>query len=148
MAGAIRALAASFLALALIAGLIPGIAPSTAQAAGCLRIVGGNFDAPGNDNYASHLNGEYVRVKNVCSSSRSLSGYRLNDYGRKHTYSFPSSFRLGAGRTVTVYSGRGSRTSSKLFWGRTYGAVWNNKPPERAYLRNGAGTVVSSWSEY
>lgn len=148
MARAIRALAAPLLALALIAGLVPGFAPSTAEAAGCLRIVGGNFDAPGNDNYAANLNGEYVRVKNVCTTTRYLTGYRLHDYGRKHTYAFPSGFRLAAGKTVTLYSGRGTRTASRLYWGRSYGAVWNNRPPERAYLRNSAGTLVSSWSEY
>ena len=63
-------------------------------------------------------------------------------------YTFASSFRIGPGVTVTVYSGRGTNTSTKRYWGRSYGAVWNNRPPERAYLRSAAGSLVSSWSSY
>ena len=136
-------------ALLLVAALVvPAAAPAPADAASCVRVVGGRFDAPGNDNYAAYLNGEYVKVKNVCSTTKYLTGHKLHDYGRKHTYSFASGFRLGAGVTVTIFSGRGTNSSTKLYWGRTYGAVWNNTPPERAYLRNAAGTLLSSWSLY
>lgn len=143
-----RLLLATIIAFALLTGVLPVAPMANVAAASCVRLSGGNFDAAGNDNYAAHLNGEYVRIHNACSSAKSLSGWRLHDYGRKHTFAFPSGFKLGAGRTVTVYSGKGTRSSSKLYWGRTYGAVWNNTPPERAYLRNSAGTLVSSWSEY
>ena len=27
-------------------------------------------------------------------------------------------------------------------------AVWNNSAPEYAYLKNGAGTLMSKWTEY
>jgi len=122
--------------------------PPSVDGASCVRISGGRFDAPGNDNDAAHLNGEYVRIKNDCTTAKYLTGWRLHDYGRKHTYAFRSGFRIGPGVTVTIYSGRGTNTSTKLYWRRTYGAVWDNAPPERAYLRNASGTLVSSWSPY
>jgi len=131
-----------------LAGVITTASPIPASAASCVRISGGRFDAPGNDNYMPYLNGEYIKIHNYCSSAKYLTGWHLSDYGTKHRYAFPSGFRLTAYATVTVYSGTGTRTSTRLYWGRTYGAVWNNTPPERAYLRNAAGTLVSSWSLY
>ena len=133
------------LALALALASVAGIGPTSVDAASCVRISGGRFDAPGNDNLASKLNGEYVRIKNYCSSTKSLSGWRLHDHGKKHTYTFASGFSIKAGVTVTVYSGRGTDTPTKRYWGRTSGAIWNNDPPERAYLRNAAGVLMSSW---
>jgi hypothetical protein len=132
-------LVATFLSIAVV---------GTASATSCVRVSGGVFDAPGNDNYMPYLNQEYVRIHNYCSTAKVLTGWHVNDYGNKHRYAFPSGFRLGAGATVTLYSGTGTRTSTKLYWNRSYGAVWNNTPPERAYLRNTANTVVSSWSLY
>jgi Lamin Tail Domain len=129
-------------------GVFAAAMPGPIAAASCVRISGGVFDAPGNDNYMPQLNGEFIRVHNYCSSAKSLTGWHLNDYGNKHRYAFPSGFRLGANATVTIYSGTGSRTSTRLYWNRGYGAVWNNTPPERAYLRSSAGTLVSSWSLY
>lgn len=77
-----------------------------------------------------------------------MASWRLHDYGTKHTYTFASTFKLGPGVTVTVYSGKGTNTATRRYWGRSYGAVWNNTPPERANLRNSSGTVQSSWSPY
>jgi hypothetical protein len=142
-----RFLAPVFAALVLV-GIGSGVAPQTANAASCLRISTGRFDAAGNDNYMPYLNGEYVKVHNYCSTAKYLTGWHINDYGNKHRYAFPSGFKLGAGATVTLHSGMGIRTSTNLYWNRTYGAVWNNTPPERAYLRNSGGTLVSSWSSY
>jgi hypothetical protein len=146
----IRAARRLVLALALTASFLghAAAAPPVADAASCVRISGGNFNAPGDDNQAVNLNGEYVRIKNYCSAAQYLTGWRLHDYGTKHTYYFPSGFKIGAAVTVTIYTGRGTRTTTKLYWGRSYGAVWNNTPPERAYLRNGSGTLLSSWSPY
>ena len=134
--------------LALAAWGMPAVAPSTVDAASCVRISSSNFDAPGNDNSAANLNGEYIKIKNYCSATTSVSGWKLHDYGKKHTYTFASGFSIKAGVTVTVYSGRGTNSATKRYWGRSYGAIWNNDPPEQAYLRNGSGTLQSSWSEY
>ncbi len=129
-------------------GAVSGTTPEVASAASCVRIVGGNFDAYGNDNYSQYLNGEYVTLRNYCSSSRSMTGYRITDYGTTHTYYFPSGYSIGPGYNVKLHSGRGTNSKYNIYWQRSYGAVWNNAPPERAYLRTSSGTIVSSWSEY
>jgi hypothetical protein len=125
-----------------------GAATPAGVAAACLRISGGVFDAPGNDNYMPYLNGEYIVIKNACSTARYLTGWRVNDYGVKHTYHFPSGRRIAAYASIKLRSGTGTNTSTTLYWQRSYGAVWNNTPPERAYLRNSSGTLISSWSPY
>jgi hypothetical protein len=138
-------LAALFVVVMLVTAL--AAAPAT-SATVCVRVVGGNWNPPGNDNYPPALNAESVKIKNVCATSQGIAGWKLHDDGRKHTFTFPAGFRVGPGVTVTVCSGRGTRSATRLYWGRTYGAVWNDGPPERAYLRNAAGTLVSSWSKY
>jgi len=118
------------------------------DAAGCVRITGGVFNSPGNDNYMPYLNQEYVVIKNVCSTSKLMTGYKVHDYGKKHIYAFPSGYRIGAGVSVKLRSGTGTNGTYNLYWHRSYGAVWNNTPPERAYLKNPSGTTISSWSPY
>jgi hypothetical protein len=122
--------------------------PPAAQAASCVRFVASVFNGPGNDNLKALLNGEWIRVKNVCTTARSLSGWTIKHYGSKHTYRFATGVSIRAGSTIALYSGIGVNTATKLYWQRAFGAVWNNTPPERAYLRNVAGTLQSSWSEY
>jgi hypothetical protein len=124
--------------------LAPAVTPAAVAGAACVRISGGNFDAPGNDNYAENLNGEYVKIKNYCSTTKSVGGWKLHDDGRKHTYTFASGFGIKAGATVTVYTGRGTNTAARRYWGRSYGAIWNNDG-DTAYLRNGAGTLQNKW---
>lgn len=126
--------------------VMPGLTAAPVEAASCIRLTGGNFDAPGNDNYAENLNGEYVKIKNYCSNTKSIGGWNLHDEGRKHTYSFSSGFSVKAGASVTVFTGRGTNSATKRFWGRKYGAVWNNDG-DTAYLRSGSGALQSSWSE-
>jgi len=120
--------------------------PPAVVAAPCVRIVSGTFNAPGNDNVMPALNGEYVQLRNGCGWRVPLTGYRVRDYGVAHTYRFPSAFGLGAYASVRLHSGTGTNSATNLYWGRTSGEVWNNTPPEWAYLVNAAGTVTSSWS--
>jgi hypothetical protein len=126
----------------------PAANPPTAAAAGCIRFSATNFDAAGDDNQSANLNGEWVRIKSYCSTRRSIGGWKIHDYNRIHTYKFPADMHIRPGNTITLYSGRGTNTSSKRYWGQTYGAIWNNDPPEYAYLRNDAGTLKSRITEY
>jgi predicted lipoprotein with Yx(FWY)xxD motif len=114
----------------------------------CLRIVGGTWNPPGNDNLAPALNDESVKIRNVCTATKSLTGWRILDYKAAHTYRFPTGFSIRPGVTVTLFSGRGSRTATHLYWSRTSGEVWGNAFPERAYLRNAAGKTVSTFTLY
>lgn len=119
-----------------------------AEAAACIRIRTGVFDAPGNDNYMPYLNQEYIVLRNYCSTYKVMTGWKVHDYGRKHTYTFPSGYRIYPGYDVKLHSGTGTNGKYHLYWKRTYGAVWNNSAPERAYLRKPDGTLASSWSPY
>jgi hypothetical protein len=123
-------------------------APAPASAAVCVKVIGGVWNPPGNDNHPPALNVESVKIKNACTTGQVLTGWRVHDYKTQHTFRFPSGFKIGPGVTVTILSGRGTRTTTRLFFGFTYGAVWNDTAPERAYLRNAAGTIVSTWSAY
>mgnify|MGYP003340232162 CR=1 FL=1 len=57
-------------------------------------------------------------------------------------------FTFAGGATVMLYSGTGVDTETKLYWGRTRGEVWGQSYPERAYLRDAAGRLVSDWSRF
>ncbi len=121
---------------------------SPAPAPACVRIVGGTWNPPGNDNLAPALNAESVRIRNVCATVKSLTGWRVLDRGVAHVYRFPTGFSIGPGVTVTLFSGRGSRTTTHLYWGRGSGEVWGNAFPERAYLRDATGRTVSTFTLY
>lgn len=145
-----RALAWS--ALIAVAGLVGGGLLGghvvDAQAASCVRIVNGVFDSPDNDNYMPYLNQEYVVLKNTCGSAKDMTGWKVHDYNRLHTYRFPSGYKIGGGVSVKLHSGTGSNGKYHLYWQRGYGAVWNNDPPEKAYLRSPSGALVDTWTEY
>jgi hypothetical protein len=143
LAGLVLSLAAFSLAAS-----PPASPPSADAAAACVRFSASKFDAPGNDNLAAYLNGEWVRIRNYCTTTKSLSGWTIKDYKSIHSFKFPTGVSIGPGSSITLFSGRGTNTTTKRYWQRTYGAVWNNTPPERAYLRNAAGVLQHSWSEY
>jgi hypothetical protein len=146
-----RRLILAVLPLSLIVSLAvatPAAHPSQAAATTCVRVIGGVFDAPGNDNYMPYLNGEYITIHNYCGSSALMTGWHVTDQGLIHAFTFPAGYRIGAFRSIYLRSGKGTNTYLNVYWQRTYGAVWNNAPPERAYLRTPSWAVVSSWSPY
>ncbi|MGH3503605.1 MAG: lamin tail domain-containing protein [Nocardioidaceae bacterium] len=110
------------------------MAASPAEAAGHARITKVYFDSPGADHRTNHsLNAEWVRVKNTTHHQITMTGWRLHDRGRKHTYHFRR-FHLAAGDHVKIHTGRGHDTKHNLHWGlRNY--VWNNTG-DKAYLNN------------
>jgi micrococcal nuclease len=114
-------------------------APSGSAAEASVLVCGGQKNAPGDDN--SNLNGEFVVVCNRGSASVSLSGWTLTDDGPNHTFRFPT-FTLGAGATVTIYSGAGTNSSTALYW-HSDGGVWNNDG-DCAHLITPSGAVASS----
>jgi len=96
------------------------------------------------------LNGEYVQIKNTTKKAVSLKGWTLRDKQSTtsgHIYKF-GAFTLGAGKTVTVRTGKGKNTSANRYWGRsfslgTFAYIWNNTS-DTAYLRNASGTLKDS----
>lgn len=86
-------------------------------------------------------NQEYVQITNKGTTEVKMNGWKITDSGAKHTYYFPSSDILKSKSTVTLYTGTGTNSAAKLFWGRS-SHVWNNEG-DTAYLYNAQGALVS-----
>lgn len=94
-------------------------------------------DADGNDH--DNLNDEYVVLKNSGNDAVDIAGWTISD-DSGHTYRVPSGVSMKPGATLTLYSGAGSNSASKLYWG-SVSAVWNNGG-DTIIVRNAAGDVV------
>ncbi|MEU5472065.1 lamin tail domain-containing protein [Streptomyces lydicus] len=135
----LRALAAAAVMAAAGAALLP----APAQAAGSVHLYKIYYDSPGSDTRSTaSLNAEYVQIKNSTSRAVSLTGWTLTDASR-HKYTF-GSYSLGAGRTVTVHTGRGTNTAAHRYQGRA-AYVWNNDR-DTATLRRASGSTADSCS--
>ncbi|MFF9558402.1 lamin tail domain-containing protein [Streptomyces albus] len=126
--------AATALAAAAAGSLL--LLPSPAQAAGSVHIYKVYYDSPGSDRGGnSSLNAEYVQIKNSTRSAFQMKGFKLKD-SAGHTYTFPS-YRISAGKTVKVHTGKGTKSAGHLYQGRKW-YVWNNtKDKARLYKPSG-----------
>jgi len=61
------------------------------------------------------LEDEWVKITNR-GSSVNLNGWYIQDDDENHTFTFPS-ITLASGSTVTLHSGKGTDTSTELYWG-------------------------------
>jgi len=96
------------------------------------------------------LNGEYIVVVNTTGKAINLTGYRITDRYKKHSWTFPKNFVLKAHASVTIHTGKGKNTKKDLYMNQVVkgakkpalrGYVWNNSG-DTAQLRNKKGTVV------
>lgn len=125
-------------------GLATGITP-VAAAAPAVKIVKVAYDSPGPDKGGNaSLNAEQVVIKNISSRTQTLTGWTLRDK-QNHVYKFPS-FQLGAGKSVTVRTGKGTASQTHRYFNSTW-YVWNNTG-DQAILRNAAGAAIHTcgWS--
>ncbi|MFF0426854.1 lamin tail domain-containing protein [Streptomyces sp. NPDC004520] len=117
--------------------------PSQAQAAGSVHLYKVYYDSPGTDNRSnSSLNAEYVQIRNTTGAAVNLRGWTLTD-ASSHKYTF-GSYTLGAGKIVTVRTGRGTNTAANVYQNRA-AYVWNNDR-DTATLRKSNGTSVDTCS--
>ena len=132
------------LAVPAVALTLGFLAPVSADAAvPAVRITQIQYDSPGSDTGSNaSLNTEWVRITNTTSVNRSLTGWTLKDK-QGYTYRFPT-FTLKAKASVYVYTGKGSATSAKRYYNRTW-YVWNNTG-DSAYLRDSKGVLKDSWT--
>ncbi|WP_410507716.1 lamin tail domain-containing protein [Methanosarcina hadiensis] len=62
-----------------------------------------------------NLQEEWIQISNIGYFPVSLEGWKIEDEGNKHTYTFPS-YTLNAGLTVTVFTGKGTDSATELYW--------------------------------
>jgi Lamin Tail Domain len=108
-----------------------------AEAASAIQFGRIQYNAQGTDRATNvSVNGEYVIIKNLGSTSRSLTGWTVRD-AQNHVYKF-GKFTIGARKSVVLRTGKGTNTSTTRYWGSGY-HIWNNTG-DKAYLRNASGT--------
>jgi lamin tail-like protein len=114
-----------------------------ADAASCVKIYRIYYDSPGAD-YGSNtsLNGEWIQLKNICSTNKAMSGFKFRD-AANHWYTF-GTYTLKAGAYVKVHTGKGTNTSTDRYQGRA-AYVWNNDK-DTAYLYNASSTLIRTCS--
>jgi predicted extracellular nuclease len=121
----------------------PQVTHDTADAACGVSIYEIYYDSPGTDNGGNtSLNGEWIQLRNSCSSSVSLSGWKVKD-AANHVYKKFGTYKLGGGAKVKIHTGKGTNKATDRYWGLgSY--VWNNTGSETGKLINSAGTVVDT----
>lgn len=87
--------------------------------------------------------GEYVRIINTSASPVTMTGWRLEDEGAKHTYIFPT-FTLAPGAEVRLWSLSGVDDAANLYWGHRQ-PIWNDTG-DTATLYDASGKEVSRFS--
>jgi hypothetical protein len=108
-----------------------------------LQITTIRYDPPGKDvRTKKQLDAEYVVIKNNTKTAKDLDGYTLRDTSR-HVYSF-GDVRLKAGHSIKVHTGRGSDSSTNVYWD-SGNFIWNNTG-DKATLKSSSGKTLDSCS--
>ncbi|MGI8690424.1 MAG: lamin tail domain-containing protein, partial [Thermomicrobiales bacterium] len=94
-------------------------------------------DATSND-----PNDETVVIVNGSSTPLDMTGWTLRDT-RGHRYTF-GAFALPIDGQVTLYSGKGTDSATKRYWGQLSG-VLDNTGPETLTLRDSSGLLIDSY---
>ncbi|GGO93718.1 hypothetical protein GCM10011584_33060 [Nocardioides phosphati] len=124
--------------------LLLALLSAPAEAASSLRITKIHYAQSGTD-----LNTEYIVFKNFSSSAKYLTGWKIwSSPGTDNQYYKFGTTRVAAGASLTLYTGRGTNTTTKRYWGNvatatSNGAVWNNDG-DYAVLRNSSGTTMDT----
>ncbi|GAA4116861.1 hypothetical protein GCM10022415_14140 [Knoellia locipacati] len=117
-------------ATAVLAVTLPVAGPAGPAGAATPPLKFGSFraDPAGNDlpMTTAKLNGEYIVVTNTTSRAIVMTGYKVYDAGRKHTYAFPRGYAIAGRKSVVLRTGSGRNTATDVYWGKTNTYVWNN----------------------
>jgi micrococcal nuclease len=97
-------------------------------------------DAEGDD--SENLNDEYIIFENVGDSTLNMTYWTVQDEANNF-YVF-STFFLGNNYSVTLYTGSGTDTSTKVYW-ESSKPIWNNDG-DSLYLRDAEGLLVTYYS--
>ena len=105
----------------------------------CLRLSNFHYDAEGED--SKNLNDEYVTLKNDCPYSIDITGWTIED--KDHNVFVSPRFAIQGSSILTLNTGIGTSTGSKLFWQRTMdqGEIWDNDG-DRLVMKDLDGDIV------
>ncbi|MFI5931688.1 lamin tail domain-containing protein [Actinoplanes sp. NPDC051494] len=122
-----------------------GTKPVPSVAKGAVQFSKIQYNSPGADTGSNaSLNTEWVRLTNKTKATIDLKGWTVRDAGG-HTYTFGTTYRLGAGKYMYVHTGKGTNgkpDAKHRYWNRT-AYVWNNGG-DTATLRTPAGKAIDS----
>lgn len=126
-----------------LAGTLAVGGPASA-ATPSLRFHGTQYDSPGKDTRSNKsLNAEWISLVNTGRRAVNLKGYTIRD-ASNHVYTFGNTTIAAKGGRVWLYTGKGTNTSKKVYWG-SGNYVWNNTG-DTAKLRNATGKALDSCS--
>jgi hypothetical protein len=130
-------LAATALA-ALAVAVTSALAPSPALAGGTVKITKIHYGQSG-----TNLNTEYIVFKNVSGSRIQMKGWKIvsKPSSDHQWYVFPKT-SVPAGGTVTLYTGSGTKSPGKRYWGAS-SPRWDDSG-DKAVLKNRARTIVDT----
>ncbi|NQU78259.1 lamin tail domain-containing protein [Candidatus Woesearchaeota archaeon] len=106
---------------------------------GEVRITKTQFKAKTKLKGNKKLNDEWVEITGY---GVDLTGYKLHDKGRKHTFNFSEGFTIYG--PVKIVTGKGRSTNTKIYWGSGR-PVWNDSG-DVATLRNNKNNIISQVS--
>ena len=101
---------------------------------GEVKITKVQFKAKGNG--LKNLNGEWVEIT---GHNVDMTGYKLHDKNRKHTFKFPKGFTIYG--PIKLFTGKGKDTNTRLYWNKPR-PVWNDDT-DTATLRDNKNRVAS-----
>ena len=128
------------LVMTIAAALTLGLA---GPASAAIKITKIYFDSPGADTGSNtSLIAEYRGHQEHRDDTQDPHRWTLRDASR-HVYKFRT-FRLGAGKSVKVHTGKGANTLGNLYW-RSSSYIWNNDG-DTATLKRSNGSVASRCS--
>ena len=94
------------------------------------------------DAVSNDPNDETVVIVNGSSAALDMTGWTLRDT-HGHVYTF-GAFTLPVDGQVTLYTGKGTDSASKRYWGQPTG-VLDNTGPETLSLRDPSGMLIDSY---
>jgi PKD repeat protein len=96
-----------------------------------------HYDAEGDD--ATNLNDEYFTLQNTGAEAIDLSGWRVENK-RGVAFRFPNGVTLAPGALITIYSGSGTNTTTRLYW-HSSEPMWDNTS-DLAFLLDASGEII------
>lgn len=123
---------------------VAGTPPASPNRAGVVQFTKIQYDSPGTDSGSNtSLNNEWFRVTNKTAKAISLNGWTVTDASGS-VYRFTSREVLGAGRSLSVRTGKGTagKPADTRYW-HSGKYIWNNAG-DTATVRDPYGKAIDS----